>query len=58
MRHEKVGSGRAQTADQATRWLQGVLAFALLHEAADPPAVRRLLRTFVLPSVFSETAPA
>lgn len=46
------------TVDQTIRWLQGVLAFALLHEAADPAAVRRLLRTFALPSVFSETAPA
>lgn len=45
------------TVDQTTRWLQGVLTFALLHEASDPEALRRQLRTFALPSVLSEAAP-
>ncbi|KAA1421855.1 TetR/AcrR family transcriptional regulator [Nocardioides humilatus] len=39
------------TIEDTSRWLQGVLTFALLQEAADPETRRRHLRTFALPSV-------
>lgn len=42
------------TIEDATRWLQGVLTFALLHDAAkDAAELRRVVRVFVLPSVFA-----
>lgn len=40
------------TVDEASRWLQGVLTFALLRDGQDPAAIRHELRTFALPSVF------
>lgn len=40
------------TVDEASRWLQGVLTFAVLRDAQDPTALRHELRTFALPSVF------
>jgi len=39
------------TIEETTRWLQGVLTYALLQEADDPAALRRALRLFALPSV-------
>ena len=40
------------TVDEASRWLQGVLTYALLRDAEDADAVRHELRMFALPSVF------
>ncbi|WP_182481142.1 TetR/AcrR family transcriptional regulator [Nocardioides immobilis] len=52
-RAERAGRLRpGATVDHTIRWLQGVLTFALLHEASDSEALRRQLRTFALPSVF------
>jgi AcrR family transcriptional regulator len=54
-------AGRLQpgaTVEQTSRWIQGILTFALLHEASDPTALRRQLRTFALPSIFGQVAPA
>ena len=42
------------TIDEASRWLQGVLTFALLHADPKPDTLRNELRKFALPSVFSE----
>jgi AcrR family transcriptional regulator len=50
-------SGRLRpevTIEEASRWLQGVLAFALLRDDPAPEALRTELRKFALPSVFSE----
>ena len=41
------------TIDEASRWLQGVLTFALLRDDPKPEALRAELRKFALPSVFS-----
>lgn len=40
------------TIDEASRWLQGVLTFALLRDDPGPEARRDELRKFALPSVF------
>jgi len=42
------------TIEEASRWLQGVLTFALLHDDPTPDALRSELRKFALPSVFAE----
>ena len=53
-----LAEGRLRaTVDDAGRWIQGVLTFALLHDAADGGDVaelERVLRTFALPSVLTE----
>ncbi|KRC59727.1 MULTISPECIES: TetR/AcrR family transcriptional regulator [unclassified Nocardioides] len=43
------------TVDEAGRWIQGILTFALLHDAelAAPGELERVLRTFALPSVLT-----
>lgn len=40
--------------DEASRWLQGVLTFALLRDVHDRVELRTELRKFALPSVFVE----
>lgn len=42
------------TIEEASRWLQGVLTFALLYDDPTPEALRHELRQFALPSVFSD----
>ncbi|BBY80168.1 TetR/AcrR family transcriptional regulator [Mycolicibacterium pulveris] len=42
------------TIEEASRWLQGVLTFALLGDAPSPKALRDELRKFALPSVFTD----
>lgn len=41
------------TTEEASRWLQGVLTFALLRDDPKPEALRDELRKFALPSVLS-----
>jgi len=41
------------TIEEASRWLQGVLTFALLRDDPKPQALRDALRKFALPSVLS-----
>ena len=53
-----LASGRLRagtTVDEASRWIQGILTFALLHDAdmAAPGELERVLRTFALPSVLT-----
>lgn len=51
---ERVRRLRSEiTVDEATRWLQGVLTFALLHDAPDGESLRRDIRVFALPSVLT-----
>ncbi|MFI5623287.1 TetR family transcriptional regulator [Nocardioides sp. NPDC051685] len=44
------------TVEEAGRWIQGILTFALLHDAGEvgPGELERVLRTFALPSVLTE----
>ncbi|WP_182379346.1 TetR/AcrR family transcriptional regulator [Nocardioides sp. WS12] len=44
------------TVDEAGRWIQGVLTFALLHDAARGGQLEHVLRTFALPSVLTDVA--
>lgn len=44
------------TVDEAGRWIQGVLTFALLHDAAEAGQLEHVLRTFALPSVLTDVA--
>lgn len=53
-RAEQTNRLRAEvTVEEASRWLQGVLTFALLRDDRSPEALRSRLRRFVLPSVFA-----
>lgn len=53
-RCEEAGVLRAEiTVEEADRWLQGVLTFALLRDEGDPVALRDNLRRFALPSVLT-----
>jgi AcrR family transcriptional regulator len=40
--------------DEASRWLLGVISFALLRENLNADALRRELRTYAVPSVFAD----
>ncbi len=54
-------SGRLRpgvTVGEASRWLQGVLTFALLRDDPSPTRLRDELRKFALPSVFDGQSPA
>jgi AcrR family transcriptional regulator len=54
VRAESDGRLRAGvTIEEASRWLQGVLTFALLRDDPKPEALRDELRKFALPSVLS-----
>lgn len=53
-RAESSGRLRAGvTIEEASRWLQGVLTFALLRDDPRPEALRAELRKFAVPSVLS-----
>lgn len=45
------------TVEEASRWLQGVLTFALLRDDPSPTRLRDELRKFALPSVFDDRSP-
>jgi AcrR family transcriptional regulator len=54
-------SGRLRsgtTIEEASRWLQGVLTYALLRDDPRPDVLRSELRKFALPSVFVDSTDA
>ena len=60
LRAQSAGRLRPQvTIEEAGRWLQGILTFALLRDDPAPATLRDELRKFALPSVFANRdAPA